>query len=78
MRNQGGYGKILINNLFLQDAGKYHFIMISYNNEHYSYNYKKKSFVKVNDIDILDNIKTGKIGLYSNEFIPNIKINLNI
>ena len=69
---------IKINNLFLQDAGKYHFIMISYNNEHYSYNYKKKSFVKVNDIDILDNIKTGKIGLYSNEFIPNIKINLNI
>ena len=52
--------------------------MISYNNEHYSYNYNKKTFIKINDIDILDNIKIGKIGLYLNEFIPNIKINLNV
>jgi len=69
---------IKINNLFLNSSNKFHFIMISYNNEHYSYNYKKKSFVKVNDIDILDNIKNGKIGLYSDEFIPNIEINLNV
>lgn len=69
---------IKINNLFLNSDDKFHFIMISYNNEHYSYNYKKKSFVKVNDIDILNNIQTGKIGLYLNEFIPNIKINLNV
>lgn len=69
---------IKINNLFLNNREKNHFIMISYNNEHYSYNYKKKTFVKVNDLDILDNIKTGKIGLYLNEFIPNIKINLNV
>ena len=69
---------IKINNLFLNSNDKFHFIMISYNNEHYSYNYKKKSFVKVNDIDILNNIQTGKIGLYLNEFIPNIKINLNV
>ena len=69
---------IKINNLYLKDNNKYHFIQISYNNEHYSYNYKKKTFVKVNDLDILDNIKTGKIGLYLNEFIPNIEINLNV
>lgn len=69
---------IKINNLYLQNDNKNHFIMISYNNEHYSYNYKKKSFIKVNDLDILDNIKIGKIGLYLNEFIPNIKINLNL
>ena len=69
---------VKINNLFLNSDDKFHFIMISYNNEHYSYNYKKKSFVKVNDIDILNNIQTGKIGLYLNEFIPNIKINLNV
>ena len=69
---------IKINNLFLNSDDKFHFIMISYNNEHYSYNYKKKSFVKINDIDILDNMKTGKIGLYLDEFIPNIKINLNV
>ena len=69
---------IKINNLFLNNQGKLHFIMISYNDEHYSYNYKKKTFVKVNDTDLIDNIKTGKIGLYLNEFIPNIKINLNV
>jgi len=69
---------VKINNLYLQSDNKFHFIMISYNNEHYSYNYKKKSFVKVNDLDILDNMKTGKIGLYLNEFIPNLKINLNV
>ena len=69
---------IKINNLFLNNNGKFHFIMISYNNEHYSYNYKKKSFVKVEDTDLIDNIKTGKIGLYLNEFIPNIKTNLNV
>ena len=68
---------IKINNLYLNNQEKTHFIMISYNDIHYSYNYKKKSFIKVNDNDILDNIKIGKIGLYLNEFIPNIKINLN-
>ena len=52
--------------------------MISYNDEHYSYNYKKKTFVKVNDLDLIDNIQTGKIGLYLDEIIPNIKINLNV
>lgn len=69
---------IKINNLYLNNQGKFHFIMISYNNEHYSYNYKKQSFVKVNDNDLIDNIKNGKIGLYIDEFIPNIKINLNV
>ena len=49
--------------------------MISYNNKHFSYNYNKKTFMKVNDFDILDNIKKGKIGLYYDELIPNIEIN---
>ena len=69
---------IKINNLFLNSNNKFHFIMISYNGIHYSYNYKKKSFVKVNDIDLIDNIQNGKIGLYMDELIPNIKINLNV
>ena len=63
---------IKINNLFLNNESKKHFIMISYNDNHYSYNYKKKSFVKVNDNDILDNLNIGKIGIYQNEYIPNI------
>ena len=63
---------IKINNLFLNTKNKKHFIMISYNNNHYSYNYKEKSFVRVKDEDILDSISLGKIGLYMNEYIPNI------
>lgn len=64
--------QIDINNLFLNSKNKKHFIMISYNSNHYSYNYKQKSFVKVLDEDILDSISLGKIGLYLNEYIPNI------
>ena len=69
---------VKINNLYLNNQEKNHFIMISYNNDHYSYNYKEKSFIKVNDNDLIDNLTKGKIGLYLNEFIPNIKINLNV
>lgn len=64
--------QIKINNLFLNNHGKFHFIMISYNDSHYSYNYRKKTFVKVNSSDIINSISIGKIGLYSNEYIPNI------
>ena len=63
---------IKINNLFLNNHGKFHFIMISYNDNHYSYNYREKKFIKVNSNDIIDNINIGKIGLYLNEYIPNI------
>lgn len=63
---------IKINNLFLNRFGKIHFIMISYGDNHYSYNYRKKTFVKVNRTDIINNINIGKIGLYLNEYIPNI------
>lgn len=63
---------IKINNLFLNTRYKKHFIMISYNNNHYSYNYKQQTFVKVKDEDILDSISIGKVGLYMNEYIPNI------
>ena len=69
---------IKINNLFLNNKNKFHFIMISYNDYHYSYNYKKKSFVKVNDLDILNNLKLGKISIYKDELIPNIKLNMNL
>lgn len=68
---------IKINNLYLNDNNQYHFIMISYNNKHYSYNYKQKTFIKINDFDIIDNISNGKIGLYMDELIPNIKITKN-
>ena len=73
---------IKINNLFLYDKYKKHFIMISDSINHYSYNYKQKTFIKVDEKDILDNINIGKIGLYNDEDIPNISnyiecININ-
>ena len=69
--------KILFSQCHL-NKNKFHFIMISYNDYHYSYNYKKKSFVKVNDLDILNNLKLGKISIYKDELIPNIKLNMNL
>ena len=73
---------IKINNLYkknnLEDKEIRHFIMISYNDKHYTYDNKIKSFIEVNDIDILNNITSGKMGLYKDELIPNLKINLNL
>ena len=63
---------IKINNLFLNMQDKLHFIMISYNDNHYSYNYKQNAFIEVKDEDIINNISLGKIGLYHDENIPNI------
>lgn len=63
---------IKINNLFLNNKSKSHFIIISYGDEHYSYNYKKNNFVRVNNDDIKNNIALGRIGIYLNEFIPNV------
>lgn len=69
---------IKINNLFLNTENKNHFIIISYNNIHYSYNYKQQRFIKISDEDIIDNLNDGKIGLYHGEFIPNINNYLNV
>ena len=63
---------IRINNLYLNNKEKKHFLVISYGDMHYSYNYKKKSFVLINDKDIINNINSNKIGLYMDEFVPNI------
>ena len=69
---------IKINNLFLNSENKNHFLLISYNNTHYSYNYKQQKFIKISDEDIIDNLNEGKIGLYCGEFIPNINNYLNV
>ena len=63
---------IKINNLFLNNQHKLHFLIISYNDNYYSYNYLKKKFIKIKSEDILDNINIGKIGLYHNENMLNI------
>lgn len=60
---------IRINNLFLIESSdnREHFIVISYNNNFYSYNYNKMCFVKMNYDVISNNIKNNKIGIYENE-----------
>lgn len=50
--------------------------MISYHDYHYSYNYRKRTFVKVNELDILSNLEEGKIGLYHDELIPHVNLNI--
>lgn len=62
--------KISINNLYLNDTyNKEHFILITYKDNHYSYNYKRKSFVKINEKELIENIEKEKIGIYLNENI---------
>ena len=40
--------------------------------------YKRIAALLKENLDLIDNITSGKIGLYLNEIIPNIKLNLNI
>lgn len=60
---------IRINNLFLleNNDNKDHFIVISYNDKFYSYNYNKNHFIKMNYDVIAKNIKDNKIGVYEEE-----------
>lgn len=63
---------ISINNLFINNNKKEHFILISYDNKYYSYNYPRESFVELNYEEIINNIESKKIGIYLNESIPPI------
>lgn len=64
--------EIFINNLYIlnEEKQKEHFILISYDNKSYSYNYYKNNFVEISINDIIDNINNQKIGIYLNEDIP--------
>ena len=63
---------IHINNLYINDIhnNKEHFILISYNKTYYSYNYNKKTFMQINEKELINNIENEKIGIYLNEDIP--------
>lgn len=63
---------ISINNLFINNNNKEHFILISYDNKYYSYNYPRESFVELSYDEIMNNIETKRIGIYLNERIPAI------
>lgn len=68
------YG-VSINNLYYNNnSSRKHFIMISYNDKHYSYNYRQQSFLIVDEPNLINNLENNKIGLYMDEFIPNLNI----
>lgn len=58
-----------INNLFVNSIynSQEHFILITYNNIYYSYNYKLGRFVVINSEDLINNINSNKVGVYLGE-----------
>ena len=46
---------------------KQHFIVFSYDNYYYSFNYTKKCFVSIDENILYSNIKNNKIGIYNEE-----------
>ena len=68
--------KVVINNLYINDiyGNKEHFILISCNEKHYSYNFRKKSFVEVSKDELINNLESKKIGVYLDEEIPDLEI----
>ena len=67
---------IVINNLYINDiyGNKEHFLLITGNNKHYSYNYRKKSFVEISKQELINNLNSKKIGIYLEEEIPELEI----
>ena len=61
---------IIINNLYVNGRDREHFILISFSNKHYSYNYKKNTFTLVSGENLILSIHNNEIGLYENEVIP--------
>lgn len=62
---------ISINNLYIKNnTSKEHFILITNNKQHYSYNYNKNSFVEIPKEELIKNFDAKKVGIYLNEKIP--------
>ena len=61
---------INISNLYINNIGlKNHFILITYKDNYYSYNYNKKTFIKISEKELIENIENDRIGIYLNENI---------
>lgn len=60
---------IKISNLFVYDKkmGREHFVVFSYEDKMYSYNYNKGQFISVSSDILLSNFNNNKIGFYSDE-----------
>ena len=70
---------VQIYNLYINSfPSKEHFILISYQNHYYSFNYTKNIFVEISENEMKQNIEERKIGIYLNEKIPFLSINKEI
>lgn len=58
---------IRINNFYVFDGNREHFIVINYNDKYYFYNYNKRCFAKIDYKDIYSNFENKRIGLYNEE-----------
>lgn len=62
---------ISINNLYISTSNeKEHFILITHNGHHYSFNYSINKFVEIKDKELSQNIEDKRIGIYADEKIP--------
>lgn len=60
---------VRINNLFISNSldMKEHFALFSYNDNYYSYNYSRGTFISMDYNVLYDNIKNNRIGIYDDE-----------
>ena len=62
---------ISINNLYINTTNKKeHFILITHDGKHYSFNYNRNTFVEITEEELTKNIEDKKIGIYDEEKIP--------
>ena len=68
--------EVKIHNLYMNVfPEKEHFIIISYNDRYYSFNYTKNTFVEIDKQEIIEKMEEKTIGIYLNEKLPFISNN---
>ena len=60
-----------INNLYVNSINKKYFVLISYDNNYYSYNYNKSTFIKLNKNYLVENFNEKKLGVCDNTSLMN-------
>ena len=65
---------ITINNLYISsNTHKEHFILITHEEKHYSFNYSQNTFVEITAEELSRNIEEKRIGIYSGEQVPSLE-----
>lgn len=64
--------KFNINNLYLHDLAKKkeHFLLISDGRKYYSFNYRNNAFLEINKEALKEELTSGRVGIYQNEYFP--------